>query len=680
MTYNHQRFIAQAIDSALTQRTDFAYEIVIGDDFSTDATREIAIEYQQKYPERIRLVLPPQNLGFDGNLIFIETLRAGRGEFVALLDGDDYWSSADKLQRQVDFLEAHPECSLCFHDALMVFDDGKEPSQHTNGNGQKEISTLDDLWVGCFVETCTAVFRRTALPEIPDWLQTIPAQDWANYILIAHHGKLGYINEVMGVYRKHAGGVWSKLDRDAQEEQVISFYEQIDRHLGFRYQAVIQEMKTRRLFELSREYEQSGDLERAARYLERCLAEHPAWLEQYLPGVGEKGAGVWPILRRRLRSYRYPLLYRRRQRDRASATNGGPKPGEKSGSITAYPNPLPLDPFAEVSAVSLCWKSTGTKLVEVRVGAPDGPLLSRSGPEGRMVTGQWVQERMSFYLQDVSDDLPLTADHTLARVTIEAQRGGDAEMLRLRALPPYYHTVTELLGKPFEILDPPSFLNMYRHFFVRQMHRFGSDNPQPFIIDGGANIGLSTLYYKHLHPASEVLAFEPDSQAFALLERNVRHSGQGGIEMIRAALAAEEKEVGFKLEGAYGSRIARGDDPADEVVRTVRLRDYLRRRVDLLKLSIEGAETEVIADCADLLDQVERMVVRYHSVAGRPQTLPGLLGLLADAGFRIHIKQFTSSAQPLERLELPNGEDLHLYIFALRQPQGAIITGLESGE
>ncbi|MCW5971562.1 MAG: glycosyltransferase [Blastocatellales bacterium] len=107
MTYNHQRFIAQAIDSALTQRTDFAYEIVIGDDFSTDATREIAIEYQQKYPERIRLVLPPQNLGFDGNLIFIETLRAGRGEFVALLDGDDYWSSADKLQRQVDFLEAH---------------------------------------------------------------------------------------------------------------------------------------------------------------------------------------------------------------------------------------------------------------------------------------------------------------------------------------------------------------------------------------------------------------------------------------------------------------------------------------------------------------------------------------------------------------------------------------------
>ena len=107
MTYNHAGFIAQALDSVLTQRTGFHYEILISEDRSTDGTRETVISYAEKHPGRIRLLLSERNL--HSNTVVSRGIRVARGEYVALLDGDDYWVSPDKLQKQVDFLDAHPE-------------------------------------------------------------------------------------------------------------------------------------------------------------------------------------------------------------------------------------------------------------------------------------------------------------------------------------------------------------------------------------------------------------------------------------------------------------------------------------------------------------------------------------------------------------------------------------------
>src|SRR5262245_52106657 len=113
ITYNHESFIAQAVKSALERRTDFEYEIVIGEDCSTDGTRRILMDLQGRYPKRVRLLLHDRNVGMQENLIRV--LRACQGDYVALLEGDDFWLSSHKLQKQVDYLAAHPECSMCCH-------------------------------------------------------------------------------------------------------------------------------------------------------------------------------------------------------------------------------------------------------------------------------------------------------------------------------------------------------------------------------------------------------------------------------------------------------------------------------------------------------------------------------------------------------------------------------------
>src|SRR6266478_192430 len=122
ITYNHQRFIAQALESILAQAVNFDYEIVVGEDCSTDETRNVLMDFYRRYPDRIVPLLRNPNLGVMGNLE--ATLRECRGQYLALLEGDDYWTSGDKLQRQADFLDSHPDYAVCCHRAQIVDDLG----------------------------------------------------------------------------------------------------------------------------------------------------------------------------------------------------------------------------------------------------------------------------------------------------------------------------------------------------------------------------------------------------------------------------------------------------------------------------------------------------------------------------------------------------------------------------
>ena len=140
MTYNHEKFISQALESVAMQETNFEYEILISEDCSTDRTREIVMDFQKAYPEKVRLLLSEQNI--HSNEIVVRGIRAARGQYIALLDGDDYWTSPHKLQKQADFLDRHPECSLSFHNARIFHEaEGREGRNWTPPD-QKEISTL----------------------------------------------------------------------------------------------------------------------------------------------------------------------------------------------------------------------------------------------------------------------------------------------------------------------------------------------------------------------------------------------------------------------------------------------------------------------------------------------------------------------------------------------------------
>ncbi|MEK6324107.1 MAG: glycosyltransferase [Acidobacteriota bacterium] len=237
ITYNHEKFITQAINSVLMQEVSFDYEVVIVEDCSTDSTRDIIIDFQKARPNRTRLVLSERNMCDNRN--YALAIQSASGQYIALLDGDDYWTSPHKLQRQVDFLDSHTECAMCFHTATVFYEDGSNEPWKLTPPGEKEIYSLDDLWGGGFIASCSVMFQREVFDHIPEWFYDIEVGDWALNILCAQHGKIGYLDEVMGAYRKHRGGIWSELSKAQQLEKKLRFYKDINLHLSFVYDEAV---------------------------------------------------------------------------------------------------------------------------------------------------------------------------------------------------------------------------------------------------------------------------------------------------------------------------------------------------------------------------------------------------------------------------------------------------------
>ena len=238
ITYNHERFIAEAIESVLKQKTDFPVELVIGEDCSTDGTRAIVVEYAERYPDRIRPFLREQNLGMNAN--FVATLQACHGEHIALLEGDDYWIDPQKLQKQVDFLETHPKCSICYHNVLIQYEDNSQkPPEIFYKDPQKKFLTLEDILKGNFIHTCSVMFRNGLFGDFPEWYYKLPIGDWPLHILNAQYGKIGYIDEVMGIYRIHKSSYWSSQAVLDRIKQMIGVYNVLFCYLGTNYKREI---------------------------------------------------------------------------------------------------------------------------------------------------------------------------------------------------------------------------------------------------------------------------------------------------------------------------------------------------------------------------------------------------------------------------------------------------------
>lgn len=233
-TYNHEPFIAQAIESVLMQVVDFEVEYLIGEDCSTDRTRQIVMDYQARAPDRIRLLLREKNLG--GRRNFADTFRACRGEYVAILEGDDFWTSAHKLQRQVDFMEAHADCAICFH--AIARQQGTEllMPEEAARRSRKTFYALEDLLEGNFVPTCSTLCRNGLFDDFPQWFYATPTGDWPFHVLNAHHGKIGYIDEVMAVHRTHPGSVWSHKSVAERRKGIIRTLEIFRQNLDPRYE------------------------------------------------------------------------------------------------------------------------------------------------------------------------------------------------------------------------------------------------------------------------------------------------------------------------------------------------------------------------------------------------------------------------------------------------------------
>lgn len=228
-------------------------------------------------------------------------------------------------------------------------------------------------------------------------------------------------------------------------------------------------------------------------------------------------------------------------------------------------------------------------------------------------------------------------------------------------------------------MDGRSFYSSYKEIFERGIYRFETESAAPCIVDGGANIGLSVIYFKRAYPSSRIVAFEPDPALFRVLRENVAAFGLSDVRLVDKALWGADAEAAFLPEGADAGRLAAEADRGRDGAITVpaeRLAAHLAgRTVDMLKLDIEGAETEALLDAAAELGNVRNVFVEYHSFSAREQRLDELLRALRGAGFRVQIHTQYASPQPLARREEQLGMDLQLNIFGYRGGAGARGTG-----
>lgn len=208
LSYNQVDYIEECLDSILMQKTNFDFEVLINDDASNDGTKEIIEKYQKKYPKIIKPNYQKENQYSQGkrNMIVRYLLPHAKGKYLAICEGDDYWTDPHKLQKQVDFLDENPEYSLCFHPVKVFFENGEEKdSVYPTGTTG---FTVERLLEGNFIQTNSVMYRARSKPEYSKLSTDVMPGDWYLHLYHAQFGKIGFINKVMSAYRRHEGGIW----------------------------------------------------------------------------------------------------------------------------------------------------------------------------------------------------------------------------------------------------------------------------------------------------------------------------------------------------------------------------------------------------------------------------------------------------------------------------------------
>lgn len=216
--------------------------------------------------------------------------------------------------------------------------------------------------------------------------------------------------------------------------------------------------------------------------------------------------------------------------------------------------------------------------------------------------------------------------------------------------------------RPYEVL------HTYKELFETEIYDFKADTSHPFIIDCGANIGLSVLYFKKRYPGASILAYEPDESNFGLLQQNVAQNHLQGVECRRKAVWINNNTLSFASDGSQGSKIADHDTGKRQVqVQAERLADVLQtQKVDFLKIDIEGAEVDVLKDCEPFLQNVQQLFVEYHGKAEESEKLSQLLQIVKGQ-FKVYIKMAADHLDhPFVSKSTGHSFDVQLNIFCYR--------------
>lgn len=254
--YNHERYIEVTLNSMVEQITDFRYRVIPSDDCSTDGTRAILRRLAAAHPDKIFPVYREKNGGAIANGYSL--LNAATAKYVAICDGDDYWIDPHKLQKQVDFLEANPDFSMCFTDVKIKDETGlNQPRERFFARLEKDVFTIEDFILADqqIVPTLTIMVRNVMPKPVPEFYLTILSGDIFIQIMTADKGKAKYMDEQMGVYRNNSGGV-TKSEENLRkgDEKLVEMYLHLNEYLGRRYEKTFRQRllalaKTRLIYE-----------------------------------------------------------------------------------------------------------------------------------------------------------------------------------------------------------------------------------------------------------------------------------------------------------------------------------------------------------------------------------------------------------------------------------------------
>ncbi|MBP7555181.1 MAG: FkbM family methyltransferase [Chitinophagaceae bacterium] len=237
---------------------------------------------------------------------------------------------------------------------------------------------------------------------------------------------------------------------------------------------------------------------------------------------------------------------------------------------------------------------------------------------------------------------------------------------KLKHLPNRPGQTVNFLDKTIHFYSPAELVHGVTEIFVQELYaqKLGGS---PYIIDCGANIGLSVIYIKKMYPGAQIVAFEPDPVNFDLLNKNVKNFNLDSVELKKEAVWIADTTLNFDGEGSMSSKISEEQGKGANLVKACRLRDYLNRTVDFLKIDIEGAEYAVLKDCHDQLKLVNNLFLEYHGSFKQGPELIEMLQWIEQAGFVFYIKEATTVfATPFSRQKtgmVPYEVQLNIFCF-----------------
>lgn len=298
LTYNHERYIHDAIESFFMQKTNFKYEILIHDDASSDRTVEIIKDYEKKYPDLIKPIYQTENQFSKEILVDEFNVKRAKGKYIAVCEGDDYWLDPYKLQKQVDFMENHPECSLCVHAGYVVSAKDKKILRHNRPSRTSRYLQVEEVigQGGDFFVT-NSMFYRTQLDlERPRFFQIVPnITDYHLAINLALQGKVYYMDEFLSAWRNGDDASWTSSNmhhiakKRAHYRQIAEMLDEINRYTNSQYEQVIKWKKDMTELELLIEERKFKEVKKGMYkelYSQLGLKRKAMiWLDEYSPAV-----------------------------------------------------------------------------------------------------------------------------------------------------------------------------------------------------------------------------------------------------------------------------------------------------------------------------------------------------------------------------------------------------------